>query len=70
METINLNCRLNCNQLLWKYMTIKYTTDQKKIGVGQIVQLTGKVIEIAGDRTDEITLMIEVTEFEKIYEKN
>lgn len=46
--------------------TIKYKTDHKKIGISTTVQLTGKVVEIAGDKSEISTLTIEITEFEKI----
>lgn len=48
---------------------ITYKTDMKKIGLGQEVQLIGKVVEIEGNKTDVITLKIMVTEFQKLYGK-
>jgi hypothetical protein len=48
---------------------ITYQTDQKRIGLGTEVQLTGKVVEIAGDKSYITTLKIEVTEFQKLYGK-
>lgn len=47
-------------------MTIIYRTDQKKIGLGTKVQLTGEVVQITSNFEDHIILEIEVTEFQKL----
>lgn len=48
-------------------MIIKLKTNKKKIGIGTRLKLEGEVTEIAGDKTDYVTLTIKVTVFEKVY---
>lgn len=41
----------------------------KEIGLNTNVRIEGRVIEIAGDRSKNIVVTIEVTDFQKIYDK-